>query len=450
MSLTKATYSMISGAPANVLDFGASTSASAATNAAAFAAAMAASSDIYVPAGTYAITTVAIPNKRIRIFGEGIETTILQTTGAYGVNFDHFSSTYLNRFSVIENMSINAGAGTVGLMVNNGGIYANNLYIYGGDKGIYLANSVLGNYQNIVTCGENYCIYSGTAPSPATGEVVQLNNFVNVSCNPNAPSDYPFGLLVAGTVQFYQNTFTNLDAEKCDVGAKFLNPTGGMTVSQNIFIHFWTEYDQTYHVFEDTDVFNTWISPYLRPGDSLPSQFNKASLIIDGGSLFAQQYYAVSAGTTNTTYGVNIKDANSADLLTVRSDGLFTTATTGATGPYNYTTATAANLVVNSSGQFQRSTSALKYKKDIRDLEEIDLNLLRAVRYKSKCDSDDQTKDYFGIVADEAAEKGLEELVLRGANGEIEGFQYERLSVVLLKKLQMLEAEFNAYKANHP
>ena len=214
MALTKATYSMILGAPANVLDYGASTSASASVNAAAFAAALAASSDIYVPAGTYAITTIAIPNKRVRIFGEGIETTILQTTSTYGVNFDHFSSTYLNRFSVIENMSINAATGTVGLMVNNGGIYATNLYIYGGDKGIYLANSVLGNYQNIVSCGENYCIYVGTAPSPAAGEVVQLNNFTNVSCNPNAPSDYPFGLLVAGTVQFYLNTFINLDAEK--------------------------------------------------------------------------------------------------------------------------------------------------------------------------------------------------------------------------------------------
>jgi hypothetical protein len=449
MSLTKATYSMILGAPANVLDYGASTSASAAANGVAFAAALAASSNVYIPAGTYAIDTIAVPNKRVRIFGEGIETTILQTTGTYGVNFDHFSSAYLSRFSVLENMSINAGAGTVGLMVNNGGIYANNLYIYGGDKGIYLANSVLGNYQNIVAAAKNYCVYVGTAPSPAIGEVVQLNNFVNVSCNPNAPTDYPFGLLVAGTVQFYLNTLVNFDAEKCNVGAKFLNPTGGLTVSKNTFINFWTEYDLTYHVYEDTNVFNTWINPYLRPGDALPSQFNKASCIMDVGSFSAQQYYAVSAGTTNTTYGLNIKDANSADLLTARSDGLITTATTGANGPYNYTTATAANMVVNSSGQFQRSTSALKYKKDVRDLEEIDINLLRPVRYKSKCESDDQTKDYFGIVADEAANNGLEELVLRGANGEIEGFQYERLTVVLLKKLQNLESEFNAYKASH-
>lgn len=113
---------------------------------------------------------------------------------------------------------------------------------------------------------------------------------------------------------------------------------------------------------------------------------------------------------------------------------------------YAQTTAAAANLVVGSDGSFQRSTSALKYKQDIRDLEEIDINLLRPVRYKSNCGMDDQTKDHFGVVADEADAAGLKELVNYGADGEVEGFQYERLTVVLLKKLQMLEAEVKALK----
>jgi uncharacterized protein (DUF1330 family) len=50
----------------------------------------------------------------------------------------------------------------------------------------------------------------------------------------------------------------------------------------------------------------------------------------------------------------------------------------------------------------------------------------------------DQTKDYFGIIADEVADAGIEELVTRGENGEVEGFQYERLTVVLLKEIQSL------------
>jgi hypothetical protein len=35
------------------------------------------------------------------------------------------------------------------------------------------------------------------------------------------------------------------------------------------------------------------------------------------------------------------------------------------------------------------------------DLENIDISQFRPVRYKSKCENDDQTKDHFGIVADE-------------------------------------------------
>lgn len=114
---------------------------------------------------------------------------------------------------------------------------------------------------------------------------------------------------------------------------------------------------------------------------------------------------------------------------------------------YSGTTATAANMNIASNGAIQRSTSALKYKQDIRDVEDFDISALRPVRYKSKCENDDQTKDHLGLIADEAAEAGFEELVARGANGEVEGFQYERLTVVLLKAMQTLKAEVDSLKA---
>jgi hypothetical protein len=117
---------------------------------------------------------------------------------------------------------------------------------------------------------------------------------------------------------------------------------------------------------------------------------------------------------------------------------------------YSITTASAANLFVASDGTLRRSTSALKYKQDIRDIEAIDINLLRGVRYKSKSKDDDETKDHFGVIADEVDAAGIKELVTYSAEGEVEGFQYERLTVVLLKAIQELKAEFDAYKASHP
>lgn len=61
MSLTKATYSMIEGAPANVLDYGA-VGDGVANDTAAFTAALAAASAVYVPQGTFAVENLSVPN----------------------------------------------------------------------------------------------------------------------------------------------------------------------------------------------------------------------------------------------------------------------------------------------------------------------------------------------------------------------------------------------------
>jgi hypothetical protein len=114
---------------------------------------------------------------------------------------------------------------------------------------------------------------------------------------------------------------------------------------------------------------------------------------------------------------------------------------------YNTTSGSAANVIVGSDGNLFRSTSALKYKTDVRDLESIDIDLFRPVRYKSKSEIDDPTKDHIGIIADEVDVIGIKELVTYGSNGEVEGFQYERLTVVLLKAIQELKAELDTVKA---
>jgi hypothetical protein len=172
--------------------------------------------------------------------------------------------------------------------------------------------------------------------------------------------------------------------------------------------------------------------------------------------------YFVTTGSKNTILGAYSGNGGGLDIRTasnyiVLSDGdgnprLFidNSGYVNCIGAYNNTSAAAANATFNASGYFSRSTSALKYKQDIRDLEEMDISLLRPVRYKSKCEGDDQTKDHLGLIADEAAEAGFEELITYGADGEVEGFQYERLTVVLLKAIQSLKAEFDAYKATHP
>ena len=150
-------------------------------------------------------------------------------------------------------------------------------------------------------------------------------------------------------------------------------------------------------------------------------------------------------GGTNTS-GANhtfyLTYSNNTQTFALRNDGYVT-----ATAIYSLTTASGANVNVDGSGFLQRSTSALKYKQDIRDLESIDINKFRPVRYKSKCANDDQELDYFGIVADEVDVAGIKELVSYGLTGDVEGFQYERLTVVLVKAMQEQQATITALTA---
>ena len=109
---------------------------------------------------------------------------------------------------------------------------------------------------------------------------------------------------------------------------------------------------------------------------------------------------------------------------------------------YSNTTASVTYVAVSSAGLLQRGgVSALKYKQDIRDLESIDINKFRPVRYKSKCENDDQTIDHFGFIADEVEEAGIKELITYNDDGKPEGFQYERMTVVLLKAIQELSSQ---------
>jgi hypothetical protein len=114
------------------------------------------------------------------------------------------------------------------------------------------------------------------------------------------------------------------------------------------------------------------------------------------------------------------------------------------------TTGNAANVNCDAAGSLRQSTSALKYKTNVRDLASIDINKFRPVVYNSLCEDDDKTKDHFGFIADEVDQTGIKELISYDLKGEVNGFQYERMTVVLTKALQELNAKFDAYVASHP
>jgi hypothetical protein len=100
-----------------------------------------------------------------------------------------------------------------------------------------------------------------------------------------------------------------------------------------------------------------------------------------------------------------------------------------------------------STGRIFRSTSSLKYKKDINDawygLNE--LMKLRAVTYKGISDSDGDIK-FGGLIAEEVEKVGLKEFVVYSANGLPDSLQYGNMVSLLVKAIQELKSEFDQIK----
>lgn len=135
------------------------------------------------------------------------------------------------------------------------------------------------------------------------------------------------------------------------------------------------------------------------------------------------------------------------------------------------TTASAANAFLDSgTSALLRSTSSLRYKRDVEPLwpdESAKLLKLKPVFYRSKCDADPEAWSYYGVIAEEADKLGLQRLVqyeyAPEDYGEPDennerwpkpdakkvpgGFAYDRMTVLLLDLVQRQQARLDAVEA---
>ena len=151
MALTKVSYSMISGAPANVLDYGADPTG-ATDSAAAFNAAFAVSNMVEVPSGSFDLaSTITIPPYG-QIIGAGINNTTITATNDNVAFVLQFWS-QLRELKVVK-----AGAHTKNLVevgsvtLDAGRAVLSDIWVQGaGGDGIQLIYGNLGLLQNVVS-----------------------------------------------------------------------------------------------------------------------------------------------------------------------------------------------------------------------------------------------------------------------------------------------------------
>jgi len=174
----------------------------------------------------------------------------------------------------------------------------------------------------------------------------------------------------------------------------------------------------------------------------------------------------------------------SGELAFVNSSAnAFTLYNTYAFFPTAATTASAANAFINNgsagyANQLLRSTSSLKYKTNVEDLLPEFSKLiykLRPIWYRSLAEADNKEWSWYGLAAEEVAlieprlvhwtyednQYDYVSIEIEGSNQERrilksdavktpDGIQYDRISILLLKELQQLRSEFDAYVASHP
>jgi hypothetical protein len=127
--------------------------------------------------------------------------------------------------------------------------------------------------------------------------------------------------------------------------------------------------------------------------------------------------------------------------------GFFDTATFYSIGIYNTTTGGAANVNVASNGALLRSTSSLKYKREIQDATHglAEVMQLRPVTYKGKSEGDGETV-FGGLIAEEVHDAGLTEFVQYAADGTPDALAYGNMVSLAFKAIQELKAELDTVK----
>jgi len=141
----------------------------------------------------------------------------------------------------------------------------------------------------------------------------------------------------------------------------------------------------------------------------------------------------LAAGSNNIMIG---NQGTSSDDLTIRIGDVQTS--TYIAGISGVNVSGGAAVVVNANGQLGVASSSRRYKEDIQEMGDASKGLLRlrpvTFHYK-KPDYDGSKPLEYGLIAEEVA--GVyPELVVRGADGQIDSVQYQKLPAMLLNELQ--------------
>ena len=289
MSLTKVSYSMITGAPANILDFGTNTTPGTTDMSPALTAALATGRSVFIPAGTYKLaSTVNLTGLEGQIvFGEGPTNTYIYTpTGG-----DPAFATTAYRLITLRDLAIfGVDGSSIGLLLGTRGVdpggagstFANSIRV----SNIRFANC----FRGIYAFGMNVCSFRDCFFEVCTiGLYVQPVGIGN--CN--------------------ANNFDNMQFYGCGTAFQFLaNADAGISAGDNNFVGGMEACTTaTFSVRGYYNTFNLWldgqsVSPATPTVNTLESNF----YVIRNGGGITMPTWGLSKAINFA--GGNIEDQN--------------------------------------------------------------------------------------------------------------------------------------------
>lgn len=311
--------------------------------------------------GTYVITAYSWSSKVLRWIGESVidtsgnavSSSTIKGSGSTVISLSNTSS----RFSSIENMRILASAGNTAINISNLGTILKNVTADGGAYGIKTLDCVAVEWDNVTaygtTCG--WQIY------PGTGQVVNLNTFINVSTASRNSTGTACQIAGTATGSVANNIFIGLDCEQSNTG---LNITTSGALA-NTFINFWSEAFTGTSPVNINDVATSY-SIFINPHNDSSGSINYGSYtVVHGSANIYSGYYTLKLNGGISGYelgsgGAVIQTTSKTTAVTLNTAcGQITTDNSllgaGATAVFNLnnsyiTTNCILNLTLQSSG----------------------------------------------------------------------------------------------------
>ena len=369
------------------------------------------------------------------------------------VTLDDITGDIRNNAAIVPAGTPNGGIsaitnGTTDLVLDINGYYAPQNTVSTGNSSTPSGSNTAYGYgalASYTTGTENtangfFALYNNTTGTNNTagGYAALLSNFTgsfNTATGTAALSDNNGDYNTANGNQALTANTTGVGNTASGASALFSNTTGGYNTASG----------QNALFYNTAGSFNTAVGVAALGGTQ--GMFNTALGYGAGGGIFTGSYN-IDIGNIGKQ-----NDGTTANSGVIRiGDSAYQTAFFAA-GILGVTTGlqNTVEVMIDGNGQLGTVSSSRRFKEDIQDMNDASSGVLRlrpvTYRYQKPYADGSKPIDY-GLIAEEVAEV-YPDLVVKGADGQIETVQYQKLTPMLLNELQKLHTEFSALEKEH-